>query len=88
GFPIGFAEELGVSGGLFVDAGSVWGLQNTDGAGGPNSVDDSFSLRSSVGFALFWETPLGPLTFNFSEQLSSEDFDRERTFDVTVTARF
>ncbi|MEM9342640.1 MAG: outer membrane protein assembly factor BamA [Pseudomonadota bacterium] len=88
GFPIGFAEELGVSGGLFVDAGSVWGLQNTDGAGGPGSVDDSFSLRSSVGFSLFWETPLGPLTFNFSEQLKSEDFDRERTFDVTVTARF
>jgi len=88
GFPIGFAEDLGVSGGLFVDAGSVWGLQNTDGAGGPGSVDDSFSLRSSVGFSLFWETPLGPLTFNFSEQISSEDFDEERTFDVSVTARF
>ena len=88
GFPIGFAEDLGVSGGLFFDMGSVWGLDNTNGAGGPNSVDDSFRLRSAVGFSLFWETPIGPLTFNFSKAIKSEVYDEERTFDVSVTARF
>ena len=88
GFPIGFAEEVGISGGLFLDVGSVWGLDNTDGAGGPGSVDDSFSLRSSIGFALFWDTPFGPLAFNFSEPLEAEEFDETRSFDVSFSTRF
>lgn len=88
GFPIGFVEDIGISGGLFLDVGTVWSLDNTNGAGGPNSVDDSFELRSAVGFALFWETPLGPLTFNFSEAIKSESFDETRSFDISVTARF
>ncbi len=88
GFPIGFVEDLGISGGLFLDVGTVWSLDNVNGAGGPNSVDDGFELRSSVGLALFWETPLGPLTFNFAEAIKSESFDQTRTFDISVTARF
>ena len=88
GFPIGFAEELGVSGGLFFDIGSVWGLDNTDGADGPDSVDDSFKLRSAIGFSLFWDTPFGPLAFNFSEPIQSEDFDETRSFDVTFSTQF
>ncbi len=88
GFPIGFVEDLGISGGLFLDVGTVWSLDNVNGAGGPNSVDDDFELRSSVGLALFWDTPLGPLTFNFAEAIKSESFDKTRTFDISVTARF
>ena len=88
GFPIGFLEDIGISGGLFFDTGSVWSLDNTNGAGGPGSVDDSFSLRSAVGLSLFWDTPVGPLTFNFSEAVQAEDFDETRSFDITITARF
>ena len=88
GFPLGFVEDLGVSGGLFFDVGSVWSLDNTDGAGGVNSVDDGFNLRAAAGFSLFWDTPIGPLTFNFSEAVLSEDFDEDRSFDVALTARF
>ena len=88
GFPLGFVEDLGVSGGLFFDVGSVWSLDNTDGAGGPNSVDDDFNLRAAAGLSLFWDTAIGPLTFNFSEAILSEDFDEERSFDVALTARF
>ena len=87
GFPIGFVEDLGVSGGLFLDMGSVWGLEDVVGAGGA-IVDDSFRLRSSVGLSLFWETPFGPLTFNFSEAIKKEDYDQTRSFDVSLTARF
>ena len=28
-FPIGIPEEYGIFGGIFLDAGSVWGLDNT-----------------------------------------------------------
>jgi len=85
-FPLGLPVEYGISGGLFMDAGSVWSLDNTAGTGGP--VDDSFHLRSSVGFSIFWTTPIGPLRFNFSRALNKQPYDREQTFDFTVSTSF
>ncbi len=88
GFPIGFVEDLGISGGLFLDMGSVWSLDNRNGAGGAGSVDDRFKLRSAAGLSIFWDTAIGPLTFNFSKALKSESYDEERSFDIALTARF
>ena len=85
-FPLGLPEEYGITGGVFFDVGSVWGLDNTAGAGGP--VDDDFSLRSSVGVSIFWTTPIGPLTFNVANVLDSESYDEEQLFDFTITTRF
>jgi len=85
-FPLGLPEEYGVTGGVFLDVGSLWGLDNTAGAAGP--VDDSANIRSSVGFSLFWTTPIGPLTFNFSRILQKESYDEEQLFDFTITTRF
>jgi outer membrane protein insertion porin family len=85
-FPLGLPEEYGITGGVFFDMGSVWGLDNTAGAGGP--VDDDFSLRSSVGLSVFWTTPIGPLTFNFANVLQRESYDEEQLFDFTITTRF
>ncbi|WP_170133822.1 outer membrane protein assembly factor BamA [Palleronia aestuarii] len=86
-FPIGLPEEYGISGGVFLDAGSVWSLEDTTGAGGVE-VDDSFHLRSSIGVSIFWTTPFGPLRFNFSEPLQAEDYDNTRSFNVTVSTEF
>ncbi len=83
-FPLGLPEEYGISGGVFVDAGSVWGLDDTLGG----TIDDSFKLRSSAGVSIFWNTPIGPLRFNFSRALSMEPGDREQNFDVTISTRF
>ena len=85
-FPLGLPEEYGVRGGVFLDVGSVWGLDNIAGTGGP--VDDSLRLRSAVGVSLFWDTPIGPLRFNFSKALQKETYDIEREFDLTISTRF
>ncbi len=85
-FPIGLPEEYGISGGAFFDVGTVWGLDNTAGTGG--AVDDTAYLRSSIGVSVFWETPLGPLRFNFSQPLMKQPYDVERNFDLTVSTRF
>lgn len=85
-FPLGLPEEYGISGGAFLDVGSLWGLDDTRGEGGP--VDDSARLRATLGISVFWETQLGPLRFNFSRPLRKEDYDRERNFDLTVSTRF
>jgi outer membrane protein insertion porin family len=85
-FPLGLPEEYGVTGGVFFDIGSLWGLDNTAGAAG--EVDDDFHLRSSVGLSIFWTTPIGPLTFNFANVLQQESYDEDQLFDFTITTRF
>ncbi|WP_082738941.1 outer membrane protein assembly factor BamA [Aliiruegeria sabulilitoris] len=88
-FPIGLPEEYGISGGLFWDIGSVWGLDNTaGGTDGNDEVDDDFYLRSAAGVALLWDSPLGPLRFNFSRPLLKEDYDEEQNFEFTVSTSF
>lgn len=85
-FPIGLPEEYGITGGLFYDIGTVWGLDDTAGLGGP--VDDDLHWRQSVGFSVFWDTAIGPLRFNFTHVLDAEEYDQTRSFDFTVEARF
>ncbi|WP_422050218.1 outer membrane protein assembly factor BamA [Shimia sp.] len=83
-FPLGLPEELGLRGGLFYDVGSLWGLDQTSN----NVVGEDFSLRHVIGASIFWTTPIGPLRFNFTKALQKEDFDREQTFDFTISAQF
>ena len=85
-FPLGLPEEYGVGGGLFLDVGSVWGLDDTDGSDGP--VDASLHLRSAVGVSIMWDTPIGPLRFNFSRPIKKETYDRDQAFDLTVSTKF
>jgi outer membrane protein insertion porin family len=87
GFPIGVPAEYGISGGVFYDVGTLWGLDDVLGTGG-NLVDDDSYLRSTIGFSIFWDTQIGPLRFNFSRPVSNESYDRTRNFDFTVEARF
>lgn len=85
-FPLGLPEEYGIHGGVFFDAGSVWGLDNTTGSGG--QISDNLELRSSIGLSLFWETPLGPLRFDFARALQRQDFDETESFRFSVETRF
>lgn len=81
-FPLGLPEEYGLTGGVFADVGSVWGLDN------PGTVDDSLHMRSSIGLSIFWTSVIGPLRFNFSKALSKETYDKEQAFDLTVSTKF
>ncbi|MEQ9693438.1 outer membrane protein assembly factor BamA [Shimia sp. SDUM112013] len=85
-FPLGLPEEYGVDGGVFYDVGSVWGLDSSATTG--TILYEGFSLRHVIGFSVFWETPVGPMRFNFSKALKKEAFDKEQNFDFTIEARF
>ncbi|MEO8531379.1 MAG: outer membrane protein assembly factor BamA, partial [Deltaproteobacteria bacterium] len=82
-FPVGLPEEYGIKGGAFMDAGSLWGLDNP-----PLGVDDSFHLRAAAGLSIFWKTPIGPLRFNFARALKKETYDEELNFDLTIQTSF
>ncbi len=87
-FPLGLPEEYGISGGLFYDIGSLWGLDTTATGPGTRVVSEDFSARHVIGFSIFWDSALGPLRLNFSEALVKEDFDKPRGFDLTVSTNF
>ena len=81
-FPLGLPEEYGVRGGVFIDVGTLWGLDS------PGTADDSMHLRSAAGVSIFWKTPIGPLRFNFSRPLVKQSYDIQRDFDLTISTRF
>jgi len=85
-FPLGLPEELGIFGGVFVDVGSLWGLDRTSFPGA--NIDDGFELRAAAGPILFMNTPLGPLELSFGFPLLKEAGDETELFRLSVGTRF
>lgn len=85
-FPIGLPSEYGISGGAFIDYGSVWDIGRAAPVGSILSPD--FTARTVAGLSVFWDTPIGPLRFNFTEALDAQVFDAPKNFDVTISTSF
>lgn len=95
GFPFPYVpDELGIKGALFTEWGTLGLLDSADRdrrAGDTFSqyfVDDTASLRGSAGVSVFWDSPFGPIRFDFSKVLSREDYDRTETFRFSTNTRF
>ena len=56
---------------LFLDAGSVWGLDNP----AYGTIDDSNEMRSSIGLNLNWDSAIGPINIVYAHIIQSEDTD-------------
>ena len=68
-------KEIGIKLATFVDAGSVWGYKgptswNVTGETVQVGLDKFSDIRSSVGIGLLWDSPLGPLRFDFAYPLT------------------
>ncbi len=91
-FPLGLPEELGIFGGAFVDAGTLFGLDRTDfpalGNASAVTIDDSADLRVAAGGLLFIDSPFGPIELSVGVPLIDEDGDEEELFRVNVGTRF
>ncbi|MEM8920492.1 MAG: outer membrane protein assembly factor BamA, partial [Pseudomonadota bacterium] len=94
-FPVPYApEEFGIGGALFSEFGTVGLLDDVDRNRSANTefqsfrVDDSASLRASVGVSIFWDSPFGPIRFDFSEVLAKEDYDRTESFRFSTNTQF
>lgn len=85
-FPIGLPEEYGITGGVFLDHGSVWDIGR---ASAPGAVlYDDYTPRTIAGVSIFWDTPIGPLRFNWTEPLDVQPGDQTKNFDVTISTSF
>ena len=86
-FPLGLPEEYGIRGSVFYDVGNLWDLSDVN-LGGATVNGEGGSLRHVIGVGVLWDTPIGPLRFNFTDALRKETYDREQTFDLTLSTSF
>ena len=68
---------------LFIDIANVWGVDYNDAA-----VKDSNSIRSATGIAVDLLTPIGPLSFSFSQPISKSSSDITETFRFNLGTTF
>ncbi len=68
--------------GLFLDFGNVWGV-DYDG-----SIEDSNKIRSSAGAAASWISPIGPMTFILSTNISKASTDETESFNFNLGTTF
>lgn len=67
---------------LFLDFGSVWGVDYD------STLDESTDLRSSTGVAANWMSPIGPLSFVLSQNISKADTDKTQSFSFNIGTTF
>ena len=68
--------------GLFLDFANVWGVDYDD------SIDDSNKLRSSAGAVANWLSPVGPMSFTLSTNLSKANTDKTESFNFSLGTTF
>lgn len=82
-FPLGLPDEFDISGALFTDFGTLRSVDNS----GPG-VEDTGSLRASVGTGVNWVSPFGPIRVDFAQAVLKEDFDKTEIFRFSFGTRF
>ena len=66
----------------FVDFANLWGVDYS------STVDQSNTIRSSTGFVVDWFTPIGPLNFSISQDLSKASDDKTESFQFNLGTTF
>ena len=67
---------------FFLDFGNVWGVDYD------TQIDESNKIRSSTGVAAEWLSPVGPMTFIFSQNLSKASTDVTESFNFNLGTTF
>jgi outer membrane protein insertion porin family len=84
-------KEVGIKVAAFADAGSLWNYKSETSwavTGENLQVADSPTVRSSVGMGLIWDSPLGPLRFDFAYALTKASYDRTQFFRFSGGTKF
>jgi outer membrane protein insertion porin family len=89
-------KEVGLKGAVYADAGSLFGYQGAtsivqgascNGSALANAQNQCLSvggddglIRTSVGVGLIWQSPFGPLRFDYAIPLTKGQYDRTQEF--------
>ena len=67
---------------FFVDIANIWGVDYS------SVISDSNEIRSSIGLALDWLTPIGPFNFSLSQPITKANTDETETFRFNLGTSF
>ena len=87
-FPIFIPDEYQIKGFVFADYGILGKppKQEFTYMGIPNIIDQDW--RTSVGFGIYWNTPMGPMNFSWGWPLKVNKYDDERVFLLSFATQF
>lgn len=75
-------EDTNTDVSLFLDFANVWGVDYD------SSLDDSNKIRSSTGVMASWMSPLGPMTFTLSQNITKASTDETQSFNFNLGTTF
>ena len=67
---------------FFFDAANIWGIDYS------SSLSDNSQIRSSVGIAVDFFTPIGPLNFSLTEPITKGSNDKTESFRFNIGTTF
>ncbi len=97
GVPLGLPKELGLSGRVFTDFGTLYHIEPTNivltpaqlaAAGSQPMVEQSPAIRASAGVGVSWKSPVGPVRLDLALPIRKEGFDKTQIFRVSFGTRF
>lgn len=88
-FPIGLPEEFNVTGAVFSDIGSVWGvtLDRNSSYKKENFYHDK-SMRASVGIGFIWVTKFAPIRVDWALPVKKKPYDDTQRFHFKMSTHF
>jgi outer membrane protein insertion porin family len=98
GVPLGLPKELGLSGRVFTDFGTLYSINQSSIAltpaqlaatgGVQPTIQSSPAIRASAGVGVSWKSPVGPIRLDVAYPIKKEPFDKTQFFRVSFGTRF
>ena len=92
--PLPLPDSYGIGAALFTEFGTV-GMVDSASRGVVNVpgdtsiiVEDAASLRAVAGVTVYWDSPFGPVQFDFAHPLQNEEYDQVEEFRFSSRTRF
>ena len=86
GFPLGLPAELGLTGRIWTDFGSLIHTDDIPTAADP--IQQSDMIRVSAGFGFTWKSPFGPIRIDIGHPILSKSYDKISIFRFGFGSRF
>ena len=83
-FPIGIPKKYKISGYIFYD----WGKLGSPDLKNDEYIMYSGKIRTSAGYGILWNSPIGAINLSWSKALEYEDYDELQRFRFSIGSSF
>lgn len=88
-FPTGLPQEFNLTGAVWMDVGSLWGVKlKSNSIYGPDSFYNDKSPRTSVGFGFIWITRIAPIRIDWAFPIKKKKYDDTQRFHLKFSTHF